>query len=92
MKINRIPSSKLINQYIHVREKTQEALKKDQGSDKVELTKDSKTFSAALSKVKKSMTTRAPSEMKRIDEVSKMVKNDTYSVKGEDVANILLGD
>ena len=53
MKINRIPPSNIINQYIHVRENLPASNKVNQPSDKVELTKESQTFSAALKEAKR---------------------------------------
>lgn len=91
MKINRIPPSNVINKYIHSRENIQVDSKPAQATDKVELTKESKTFSAALKQAKESVATRTPQETKRIEEVTRQVRDGSYNVKGEDVAAKILG-
>lgn len=91
MKINGIPPSNIINQYIHVRENLPASNKVNQPADKVELTKESQTFSAALKEAKKAIETRSPEELKRIEEVTTLVKENKYSVSGEDVAAKILG-
>ncbi len=90
MKINRIPPSKIINQYIHLRENMPTENKAEQSTDKVELTKDSKTFSAALKSAREAIRTRTPEELKKINEVAKMIQESEYSVSGEDVAAKML--
>jgi anti-sigma28 factor (negative regulator of flagellin synthesis) len=91
MKINGIPPSNVINQYIHVRENLPTSNKVNQPADKVELTKESQTFSAALKEAKKAVETRTPAELKRIEDVSKLVREGNYNVSGEDVAAKILG-
>lgn len=91
MKINRIPSSNVINQYIHLRENTPVNNKPSQSTDMVELTKDSKTFSAALKQAKASISVRTPKETEHINEVASQVKEGSYAVTGEEVAAKMLG-
>jgi len=91
MKINRIPPNNVISQYIHVKENIPTQGKVSQATDKVELTKESKTFSAAFKEAKKAIETRTPIEQKRIEDVATLVRENNYNVKGEDVAAKILG-
>lgn len=63
-----------------------------QASDKLELTKDSKTFSMAFNEAKKTIALRTPDEIKHFTEVKNSIKNNTYSVKGYDVARKILDE
>jgi negative regulator of flagellin synthesis FlgM len=91
MKINRVPSSKIISQYIHVKGNATTQSSSAQKSDKVELTDKSQTFSAALKEAKKAFGTRSTEELNRIQEVKQQVSDGTYNVSGEDVAAKMLG-
>ena len=91
MKINGIPPSNIINQYIHVGKNIPAPNAANQPSDKVELTKESQTFSAALKEARKAIETRTPEELKRVEEVKKLVSEGNYKVSGEDVAAKILG-
>lgn len=90
MRINSIPPIELINKYIHVMEKTPVA-KSNPAVDKAELTSEARTFSAAIKAAKETMEVRTPQELERINSVAQQVKNNTYSVQGNKVAEKILG-
>jgi anti-sigma28 factor (negative regulator of flagellin synthesis) len=92
MKINKVSSSKIINQYIHVREQMPSVKTKSQKADKVELTRESKTFSTAFKEAKKSLATRTPEEMKRIQDIKKRIENNSYDIRGYEIAKKILGE
>ncbi len=91
MKINRVPSSKLISQYINVKGPEKKEGTPSQKSDKVELTQKSQTFSAALKEAKKSFAARSSEELARMREIKLQVEEGTYNVNGETVAAKILG-
>ncbi len=91
MKINRVPSSKLIGQYVNVKGPAKSESSSSQKSDKVELTQKSQTFSAALKEARSAFSSRSTQELARLQEVKQQVADGTYSVKGEDVAAKMLG-
>lgn len=92
MKINKVSSSNLINQYIHVREKMPTVKTKTQQTDKVELTRESKTFSTAFKEAKKSLATRTPDELKRIQDIKKRIADNSYDIRGYEIAKKILDE
>jgi len=90
MRINSIPPKELYYQYVTVREKPA-AVQPYQATDKVELTSEAKTFSAAFKAAKEAMETRSPAELNRIEQVKQQVRDATYSVSGFSVAEKMLG-
>lgn len=92
MKINKVSSSNLINQYIHVRDKMPNVKVKKQQTDKVELTRESKTFSTAFNKAKKSLATRTPDELKRIQDIKKRIADNSYDIRGYEIAKKMLDE
>lgn len=90
MRINSIPPKELYYQYVHVKEKAAPVASQNLTSDKVELTSNAKTFSAALKAAKDSMDVRTPSETNRIEEIRQQIKSGTYSVPGYKIAEKML--
>jgi len=76
---------------VHVKEKTAPTVSQNLKADKVELTSDAKVFSAALKAAKDSIDVRTPTETNRIEGIRQQIKNGTYSVPGNKVAEKMLG-
>lgn len=91
MKINSIPPSEMLYQYIGVRDKQAAGRNAPMASDKVEITGDAKTFSAALKKAKEQMDAGTVNQA-RIEELRQQVADGTYHVPGYMVAGKILGE
>ena len=91
MRINSIPPKELYYQYVYVKDKVSAPVQQNQIIDKVELTNDAKTFSAAFKTAKDSLETRSAADTKRIEDIKQQIKDNTYSVAGYKVAEKLLG-
>lgn len=65
---------------------------KGQPADKVELTRESKTFSTAFKQAKKSLNTRTPAELKRIQEVKRQIQENSYNIRGYEIAKKILDE
>ena len=92
MRINSIPPQNLYCQYIYVKDKAADPPKYTSGTDKVELTKEAKSFSAALKAVKESIDTQNLSETKKIEKIKQQITDGTYNVSGYKVAEKMLDD
>jgi anti-sigma28 factor (negative regulator of flagellin synthesis) len=91
MRINSIPPKELYYQYVAVKDKVTPTVQQNQNVDRVELTSDAKTFSAAFKTAKDSLETRSASDLKRIEDITQQIRNNTYSVPGYKVAEKILG-
>ena len=91
MRINKVPSSKLIHQYMHVRESVQPQ-SANQGSDKVELTSESQTFSMAFKAAKDAIATRPQRDANRATQIKQQLQDNAYSVSGYEIAKKILGE
>lgn len=89
MKVNSVNPSELLRQYA-VRPKMA-AEQQSSVSDKTELTEGAKTFSAALKAAQDIMDTRTSQQVDRINEVTEQIKNGTYAVSGDKVAEKIIG-
>jgi len=90
MRIDSISPKDLLSQYGRIRGKA-EVEGPASSMDKVELTGEAKTFSAALKAAKDAIETRTPEEQRHVEEVKKKIAEGTYSVSGEDVAQKIFG-
>ena len=91
MRINSIPPKELLYQYVYVKDKPISPVQPPAVTDKVELTDEAKTFSAALRAARDAMDVRSPAETNRIETVRQQIKDQTYSVPGSLVAGKMLG-
>lgn len=91
MRINKVPSSKLINQYIHVRESAKPT-PRSQGADKVELTNESQTFSMAFKAAKDAIANRPQQDADRAAQIKQQLQDNAYSISGYEIAKKILGE
>lgn len=90
MRINSIPPRDLYYQYVHVQTNQPTMARPTQGADKVELTGEAKSFTAALKAAKESLRAQEPSAA-RIDSLQAQVQSGAYEISGYDVAGRILG-
>lgn len=91
MKISSIYPQSAIEKYTSTKRKNVVSAEKKQQVDKVELNEDAKIFSNCLKAAKESISADDISREKRISQIAGALKNDTYSVPGQDVAKKILG-
>lgn len=91
MKINSIPPNEKLYQYLGVRDKQTAGQTTPMAADKVEITGDAKTFSAALKKAKEQMDAGTVNQT-RVEELREQIGNGTYHVPGYMVAGKILGE
>lgn len=91
MKINGIPPSDMLYQYTKVRDKQSASFQSQIGADKVEITGDAKTFSAAMKKAREQMDASDVNQA-RVDTIKVQIENGTYYVPGFKVAGKILGE
>lgn len=91
MKINGIPPTDLLYQYVHVKEKQAPVYQANQMVDQVEITGDAKIFSQALAAARGQMEA-SNVNMNRIEEIKAQIANNTYFVPGVKVAEKMLGE
>ncbi len=90
MKIDSITPKKIYGTFSKVQEKPEVTAKKTSASDRVELSKEAVTFSAAMKAAKQSMGTNDVDKAKRIETITKQIKDGSYNVSGEDIAEKML--
>lgn len=91
MKINSVTPSEMLYQYVSVRDKQAASRNAPVAADKVEITGDAKTFSAALKKAKEQMDAGMVNQT-RIEELRQQIADGTYHVPGYMVAGKILGE
>ncbi|MHB1313899.1 MAG: flagellar biosynthesis anti-sigma factor FlgM [Christensenellales bacterium] len=92
MRINSIPPKDLYCQYIYMRDKAVPQTKNTTEPDKVELSTEAKSFSAALKAAKESIEKQSAFEANRVEEIKQQIADHTYSVPGHKVAQKMLGE
>lgn len=90
MRIDSIPPKELLGRYTQVRGRATEQVSA-QGTDEAQLTEEAKSFSAVLKAAKETLETQTPERAARIEEIAQQIKEGTYSVPGEKVAEKILG-
>ena len=91
MRINPLLSSNVIENY-KIRNGTQAAKSQAYAIyDKVELSENARSFSSMISSVKKDMETASALQSDRIAKIAEQIKNGTYNVSADKVAEKILG-
>lgn len=90
MRIDSIISKDMYDKYIHIRKQTTDE-KVFNSTDKAELTESAQTFSSAFKAAQESLGARTAEETQRVEQVAEQIKNGTYSVPAEAVAEKMLG-
>lgn len=91
MKINPVSSQNVVNSYKE--KKTAQVQAADYGkvTDTVELSEGAKSFASVIRDVQKGLDVRTPAENQRYAEIARQIKEGTYQVSGQKVAEKMLG-
>lgn len=91
MKINGVPPSDMLYQYTKVRDKQSSSFQSQIAADKVEITGDAKTFSAAMKMAREQMDASSVNQA-RIETLKGQIESGTYYIPGFKVAGKILGE
>lgn len=91
MKINGVPPSDMLYQYTKVRDKRSASFQSQITADKVEITGDAKTFSAAMKMAREQMDAASVNQA-RIEALKGQIESGTYYIPGFKVAEKILGE
>lgn len=91
MKINPILGNNLINAYKGSKVAPSRP-QRESDLDSVSFSEEAVTFSATFAKIKEALDLRSPEETARIDEIARQVKDGSYRVDSEKIAEKIIRD
>ena len=92
MKINPVSNNNIVSSYLNTNSNIKSNTKNEaeEISDSVEFSEDALKFSAVIKNVNIDLDARDPQELAHIQEVTNKIKNGTYNVDGNKIAQKLL--
>lgn len=91
MKINSIPPANLVESYKGKQVQRAESAQQSEEVDRVELSESAQNFASVIADVKDSLEERSIEEKSRIAKVADQVRNGTYKVDSDKVAEKMVG-